>query len=73
MFVLVSYFILAISIAVCLVKAHVNPTFGYDYLVLAETEGDDRCRNLHIFARDRGHFDNLYTSRIAKYIKNVSL
>uniref|UniRef100_A0A0N5ARU4 Uncharacterized protein n=1 Tax=Syphacia muris TaxID=451379 RepID=A0A0N5ARU4_9BILA len=58
-----------VGFQVCLVKAGPEDQGKYEYIILAETDGSDRCRSYHIFARDINQFKKQYYDTIADFMK----
>ncbi|VDM29786.1 unnamed protein product [Toxocara canis] len=58
-------------VLVCLVKAGPVQKERYEYIVLAETDGTERCRIYHIYARNAEEFIKTHYDTIARFMKEV--
>ncbi|VDM28897.1 unnamed protein product [Toxocara canis] len=59
--------------SVCLVKAGPVQKERYEYIVLAETDGTERCRIYHIYARNAEEFIKTHYDTIARFMKEEVL
>ncbi|TKR92923.1 hypothetical protein L596_007482 [Steinernema carpocapsae] len=54
---------------VCVVKAGPAEVESYEYIVLAETKGPNRCVSYHVFARNTDEFNRRHYDDIADFMK----
>ncbi|KAK0425899.1 hypothetical protein QR680_009447 [Steinernema hermaphroditum] len=60
----------ALNETVCLVKAGPAEVDSYEYVVLAETKGPNRCVSYHVFARNTDEFNRRHYDDISEFMKS---
>jgi len=61
-----------LTILVCVIKAGTSASDqSYNYLVMTETSGSNKCRNLHVFARKVEPFLKENNAEVASFLQKV--